>query len=322
MSFVRMALLVGAMQVVSAAQDFTGRWGLTAFDRGQPKAWWLEVSPGQTGKGKFMGAPNGQVDELQDITVQNGELLFTEDKKGWRAPDGSENAVFTALLVNGQLEGVFSLGDAVKVKWTGKRAPVIPDQDDGSWREGTSIQLFNGKDLSGWRPLASVVVLARPRPVTLAESGWSAHDGILSTEGKGMSVATEGKFWNYLLHIEFRVSPGGNSGIGLRGRYEVQIINDDGRPVNGHSTGGVYGRLRASVNASKPAGEWQTYDIRLVGRWVTIVFNGIKVVDKGEIEGPTAIAIDSNEDDPGPLCLQGDHGAVDFRNIVLTPLVK
>jgi hypothetical protein len=108
----------------------------------------------------------------------------------------------------------------------------------------------------------------------------------------------------------------------LRARYEVQILDDYGRPANTHGNGALYSRILPSENASKPAGEWQTYDIRLVGRQVTVVLNGRKVIDKGEIEGLTAIASDANEGQPGPLILQGDHGPVEFRAIVLTPLVK
>jgi hypothetical protein len=322
MNVIRLAFLLGAIQFVAGAQNFAGRWDITAFDQDQPRAWWLEVTAGQPVRGRFTGAPGGQTEDIQDIAIQNDELRFAM-KKRWRAGDEPETGIFTARLVNGKLDGVFSLGNGTKLQWTGKRAPAIPDQDDGTWREAKPVRLFNGKDLSGWVPHGSPVVF-RPaaRPGDFNESGWSVQDGILSTQGRGTSLVTEKKFWNYLLHVEFRVTPGGNSGIGLRGRYELQIIDDNGRPVNGHSTGGIYGRILPAVNASKPAGEWQTYDVRLVGRWVTVVLNGTKLIDKGEIEGLTAIAIDSNEDEPGPICLQGDHGAVDFRNIVLTPLIK
>jgi hypothetical protein len=113
-----------------------------------------------------------------------------------------------------------------------------------------------------------------------------------------------------------------NSGIGLRARYEVQVLDDFGRPPNTHGNGALYARILPSENASKPAGEWQTYDIRLVGRQVTVVLNGKTIIDKGEVEGLTAIAIDSSEAEPGPIFLQGDHGAVEFRNLMVTPLVK
>ena len=113
-----------------------------------------------------------------------------------------------------------------------------------------------------------------------------------------------------------------NSGIGLRGRYEVQILDDFGKPANSHGNGGLYGRFTPAVNASKPPGEWQTMDIRLIGRVVTVTLNGRKIIDKAVIQGLTAIAHDCDEALPGPISIQGDHGAVEFRKLTLTKLVK
>ena len=118
------------------------------------------------------------------------------------------------------------------------------------------------------------------------------------------------------------VITGGSSGIGLRGRYEVQISDDIGRPPSAFSSGAVYGRLAPVINASRDPGEWQTFDIRLVGRQVTVSVNGVRVIDRQTIEGLTPIAIDANEGDPGPILLQGDHGTVEFRKVVLYPLNK
>jgi len=286
---------------------FAGRWNLTVFDRDHPRAWWLEVRDG--GEGAFVGAPNG-------------ELRFLL-RDGWSRSGEPADGLFRARLVNGRLEGVFSVAGESDLRWVGRRAPAAFEKDDGSRRETGPRRLFNGRDFSGWETRSSPVVfrpLAAPPPGSEA-SGWRIQEGLLSTSGRGVPLVTREQFRDFALHVEFRVAPGGNSGIGLRGRYEVQIIDDYGRPVTGHTTGGVYGRLRPSANAARPAGEWQGCDIRLVGRQVTVTLNGVRVIDKGEIDGPTAIAIDSDENQPGPICLQGDHGAVDFRNIVLTPLI-
>ncbi len=115
---------------------------------------------------------------------------------------------------------------------------------------------------------------------------------------------------------------GSNSGIGLRGRYEIQVLDDYGQPPNSHSNGSLYSRIAPSVNASKRPGEWQVYDITLIGRDVTVVLNGKKLIDRQVIEGLTAMGHDPNEGEPGPISLQGDHGPIAFRNILLTPLVK
>jgi hypothetical protein len=122
--------------------------------------------------------------------------------------------------------------------------------------------------------------------------------------------------------VDFRIIHNSNSGIGLRGRYEIQIQDDYGKPLNSHMSGALYSRVTPSVNACKPAGEWQSYDIRLVGRQVTVVFNGIKVIDKGEVEGLTAIAENADEGEPGPFILQGDHSYVEVKNFVVTPLTR
>ena len=318
MRLLQAAILVSMVPIISAGQDFAGRWDITVSDQGQTKAWWLELGPAGSGQGRFVGAPNGGVDELHDLTVKDGELHFTVQWE--RKPP--RNGVFTARLVDGKLQGDFTLEGKPRLTWTGRRSPVMADKDDGTWREGKPIQLFNRKDLSGWEPKHAPEVYTPPPPTDPAEWGWSAQDGLLSTRGRGTSLGTQAKFWNFVLHLEFRVGPRGNSGVGLRGRYEVQIMDDAGRAGTGHSTGSVVSHVPAPVNASKPAGEWQTYDIRLVGRQVSVVLNGTKLCDKADIAGLTAMAIDANEDEPGPLVLQGDHGAVDFRNIVLTPLIK
>lgn len=193
----------------------------------------------------------------------------------------------------------------------GGRAPVIDEKDDGTWVETIPIAVFNGKDLSGWHSDGKST-----------ELGWVVKDGLLSATGAASNLVSDQKFWNFKLHVEYRLQKGSNSGIGLRGRYEVQVLDDYGRAVDGHSSGALYSRIPPSENASKPAGEWQTCDIRLVGRSVAIAQNGKTVVNNGYIDGLTAIAIDADEGEPGPLVLQGDHGSVEFRQVVVTPLLQ
>ncbi|MDH5344763.1 MAG: DUF1080 domain-containing protein, partial [Gammaproteobacteria bacterium] len=113
--------------------------------------------------------------------------------------------------------------------------------------------------------------------------------------------------------------PGSNSGIYLRGRYEVQIQDDRGKALDPLRIGGIYGFIAPSANAAKAAGEWQTYDIRLVGRRVTVSLNGEEILRDREIPGITGGALDSDEASPGPLMLQGDHGPIEYRNIIITP---
>lgn len=146
------------------------------------------------------------------------------------------------------------------------------------------------------------------------------------TNSKGcVDIISEAKFMDFKLKLEFKMAEpavnGGqrsNSGVYLRGRYEVQIQDDFGKPAESHGAGGVYGFLTPTSNAIRKAGEWQTYEMTIIGRQLTVVLNGTTIIDRQEIPGITGGAIDSAEGTPGSIMLQGDHGKVWFRNVVLT----
>lgn len=288
---------------IAADDQFNGRWDISVPHEAKSRVWWLEISGAGTPnvKGKFVGFPGGDTNNIQTISIKNGELSFSFGR-------GDTHQQYTARLSGGKLAGTMRSGEQ-ELKWTGFRAPIINEKDDGSWHEGKPVELFNHKSLAGWHGL-----------VGGQELGWSVKDGLLASTGHANNLVSDAKFWNFKLHVEYNVGARSNSGIGLRGRYEVQILDDYGRPPQSHGNGALYSRIAPSVNASKPAGEWQTFDIRLVGRQVTVVLNDKKIIDKQEIEGLTAIASDSEEGKPGPIVLQGDHGPVEFRNIVITPL--
>jgi hypothetical protein len=283
-----------------ANSKFNGRWDITVTNEPQRRAWWLEVEGAETEhpKGKFVSAYAGDMNIIDEISIHGDELTFSFK------PRSGGPLVYKARLVGDRLQGTFR-----NLTWEGVRAPRIQETDDGTWKKGKPIELFNGKDFTNWKGL-----------IPNKELGWTVKDGILTNQPKANNLITEGKYWNYELHAEFRLGEHSNSGIGLRGRYEIQILEDYGRPPNTHTNGALYSRVPPRINASKPANEWQTYDIRIVGREVTVVLNGQKVLDKVEIEGLTAVAVDSNEGQPGPLILQGDHGSVEFRKLTLTPL--
>jgi hypothetical protein len=187
---------------------------------------------------------------------------------------------------------------------------VISDKDDGNWKPGHPVALFNGRDTSGWRQ----VVPDLP--------GWHVTDGSLTNNSGASDIVSDAKFWKFVLRAEYRYGAGSNSGIGLRARYEIQIHDNFGRPPDVHGSGAVYSRIPPSVNASKPPGEWQTLEVRLVGRTVTVRLNGTTVIDRAEVEGPTAMTTDPHEDQPGPITLQGDHGIIEFRRLDVTPLTR
>jgi hypothetical protein len=294
-----------ACTAIAADSAFNGRWDITVTNEPRLRAWWLEVEGAGTSSihGRFVGFPGGNMDPIQKIWVDGGALKFTFDN------NRGVHQEYTARLAGSRLEGTMKEG-ATERTWRGVRAPEIADRDGAAWREGKTVSLFDGKSLKGWRGQVPGQAL-----------GWMVEDGALKSTGHANNLETDGKFWNFKLHMEYRVGPKSNSGVGIRGRYEIQILEDFGMPPGTHQNGALYSRIAPRVNASKPAGEWQTYDIRLVGRDVTVVLNGEEVV-KGVIEGLTAIATDAAEAEPGPLVLQGDHGPVEFRNITLTALTK
>jgi len=306
-----------ALTCLAATEDqqFNGRWDIAVSGDARAKAWWLEVSGAgsEAVKGKFVGAPGGQLDDIPKITISDGEMRFSFERHYHRDQKQLERGLYWARLESGKLKGTFEIeGEpASYLEWTGVRAPALPDKDDGSWKRGDAVNLFNSRDLTGWQPL----VTSRP-------AGWSVKDTVLTNSPGATDLVSEKKFLNFDLHVEYLIGAHSNSGIGLRGRYEVQIFDDFGRPPSMHGNGALYSRIAPSTNASKMPGEWQTFDIRLIGRQVSVTLNGVKIIDKGTIEGLTAIAMDPNEAEPGPIVLQGDHGLVEFRKIVVYPLVK
>lgn len=290
------------LSVLWANPKFNGRWDITVTNEPRHRVWWLEISGAETAqpKGKFVSAYAGDMNVIDELEIRGDEITF-----GFR-PKNGQHPVYKARLVGDKLQGTFN-----QMMFTGVRAPRINETDDGKWKKGKPVAIFNGKDMAGLKAL-----------IPNKELGWEVKDGILVNKAGANNLITEAKYWNFELHVEFKLGPKSNSGIGLRGRYEIQILEDYGNPPNSHSNGALYSRVAPKVNASKPVGEWQTYDIRLVGREVTVVLNGQKVLDKVEIEGLTAVAVDANEGEPGPLILQGDHGSVEIRKLVLTPLTK
>mgnify|MGYP000860880008 CR=1 FL=1 len=293
---------------LAADADFNGRWNIhVQAPRG--RVWWLEVRGAGSGKieGAFVGVPGGQVDALKDARIENGQLVFS-----FQRPKVAQT--YKVRVRDGKLEGVREETQEGKetttLSFTGVPAPVIREHDDGTWRPGRKVALFDGKTTAGWRQ----IVPSAP--------GWYVENGLLKNNRRASDIATEQKFWNFEARFEYRYEKGSNSGIGLRGRYEIQIYDNYGKAPDMHGSGALYSRIPPRVNATKAPGEWQTMVIRLVGRDLTVTLNGTVVIDKGTVDGPTAITTDPNEDQPGPFVLQGDHGLVEFRTAEVTELVK
>lgn len=288
---------------VNPVQALLGRWDLTLKTPQREYPSWLELTE-QNGQLKALFVSRwGNARPLPKVEFANGRLTFVSPKQ---EEDRKDDMVFTGRLSGNRLVGTTTGPDGTPWQWTGVRAPSLKRAGTPHWSK--PVQLFNGKDLTGWHP-------SDPRL-----PAWKVENGTLISPGRGAELISNAKFQDFKLHVEFNCARGSNSGVYLRGRYEVQIEDDPVPEGPTMRTGGVYGFLAPSPEQPRRPGEWQSYDITLVGRVVTIAQNGHTIIDKQEIPGITGGALDSHEALPGPIYLQGSEaGHVSFRNITITP---
>jgi hypothetical protein len=284
------------------SEALLGRWDLVVQRGTQSSPSWLEVERSGTATlvGQFVGS-GGSARPIAKIELVDGTFRFAIPPQ-WES--NPRDITFEGRLEGDRITGTMTMGDGQKVTWSGTRAPRLRRARPPVW--GEPVTLFNGKSLDGWQPIGR------------RDSQWSAVGGILQNAKSGANLVTVQKFDDFKLHLEFRVPKGENSGVYLRGRYELQIDDAAGLEPSSHHLGGVYGFIAPSENAARAAGEWQSMDVTLVGRMITYELNGTTVISNREIPGITGGALDSAEAEPGPLLLQGDHGPVDYRNIVIT----
>ncbi|MFO0901213.1 MAG: DUF1080 domain-containing protein [Pirellulales bacterium] len=283
-----------------------GRWDLVVKGPAGEYPSWLEID--KSGTSTLVGSYVGQFGSARPISeVQvegDGRSFVIVVPPQWEKRE-------TDVTIRGRLDGETLSGEVTgdngeRLAWTARRAPALDRKPPVAW--GAPIELFNGRDLGGWKARTP----GKP-------NGWKVVDGVLVNAEPGNDLVSERKFEDFKLVAEFRYPPGSNSGIYLRGRYEVQIEDNAGREADSHLFGGVYGFLTPRINAARPAGEWQTAEITLVGRRISVSLNGEQVIDRQIIPGPTGGALDSDEGTPGPIMLQGDHGVVEFRKLVVMP---
>jgi hypothetical protein len=278
-----------------------GRWDTTVKGLDREYASWFEIKD-ENGEltGRFVGI-EGSARPLKEVRFNGKELYFRLPPQFEKH---TEDLVFKGKFEYGKIVGETNDSEGNWIDFIAFPAPKLKYREV-DW--GEPVNLIQD-DLSNWKLRFST-----------ESSGWKVEGGVLSNEPPSVDIITKEKFSDFKLHAEFRVPMNGNSGIYLRGRYEVQIADDYERELCDRSTGSIYGYLKPSRRMTKPVGEWNTYDIILIGRWVTIVFNGETVIDRQEIPGLTGGALDPSEGEPGPLMLQGDHKAVEYRNLILTP---
>ena len=292
----------GALASQQAEQPaIVGRWDITVQSPEGNYPSWLEVkrSGYRTLVGQYVGR-SGSARPISKVEFADGQFRFSIPPQ-WEQRE--TDITFEGKLDGDRLSGWTTDLSGKRLAWTANRAPTLRRATEPKWDK--PIALLNGTDLTGWH--------------AMGDNQWKVINGVLTNTKAGGNLVTNQTFTDFKLHAEFRYPKGGNSGIYLRGRHEVQIEDSAGQEPASVHLGGIYGFLIPNEDAAKKPGEWQTFDITLVGRLVTVTLNGRTIICSQEIPGITGGALDSDEAAPGPLYLQGDHGPVEFRNMILTP---
>ena len=236
-----------------------------------------------------------------------------------------------SMILEGEVCGDKLTGTITYLKGDGSADETKPQETFCGWRNppiepahtalakfGEPIDLL--KDgLDGWEQIEKE-----------GKFGWSFKDGVLSNKlglndkgewaGGGVNLKTKrSDFYDFNLEYDVRVPKNSNSGVYLRGRYECQVVDSYGKPVNEHNMAAYYGRVVPSEAAEKPAGEWQHVNVTVYKRHLTVILNGKKIIDNTPMVGITGGAIDADEFATGPIYLQGDHSDADYKNMILRP---
>jgi hypothetical protein len=285
----------------TADPTIEGRWDMTITIAGKELPSWLEVRHSGTHRliGQYVGA-SGSARPISKVNFSGGKMSFTIPPQ-WEPEDN--DIVVEGTLQDDKLTGTIIASDGKTYNWVGVRAPSLWRTTPPVW--GQPIKLFDGKNMNSWH--------------AMGENQWVVEDGILRSPKSGSNLVSNERFTDFKLHIEFKYPKGSNSGIYLRGRYEVQVSDNKGSAPLPDYFSAIYGFIAPTEMVAKDPGEWQSYDITLVGRIVTVVANGKTVICGQAIPGITGGAMDSKEGEPGSIMIQGDHGAVDYRNIIITP---
>lgn len=278
-----------------------GRWDITINMDGFSAPSWLEIykSGVRMLVGRFVGT-GGSARPISRIKLEDGKMSFSIPPQWENEPN---DLMVEGILQNNILKGIMTFPNGKTYQWTGKKAPLLHRDKKPVW--GKPIHLFDGANLNLWH--------------ATGKNQWKAESGLLRSPHSGSNLVTNQTFKDFKLHIEFRFPAESNSGVYLRGRYEVQIEDGDEPEPDNNQMGAIYGFLAPSEPLPRIPGKWQSYDITLTGRMVTVVANGKTIICNREIPGITGGAIDSDEGTPGPILLQGDHGPIDYRNIIITP---
>ena len=294
-------LTVGHAQ--KSRNPFVGRWDIVATPtQGDPYPHWMEITEKDGALDVYFQPRGGGA---KHISAKSDASHLTFSIAAGR--NGAADTVWDLTAAGDKLSGSQKRGDTVQAKLAAVRAPKLDRPMPKAWTNPEP--LFNGKDLTGWEPIGD------PK-----NSHWVVKGNELINEDHGANLKSTRKFDDFKLHFEVNCPEKGNSGVYLRGRYEIQVENEPaGTEDKFHMMGAIYSHVAPAVDAPRKPGEWETFDVTLVGRHVTIVRNGVKTIDNQEIPGTTGGALDSNEGEPGPFYIQGDHtGGLHYRNMTIS----
>ncbi len=300
-----LAALVPLLSLSQAKpRPFAGRWDFNLNAPGstaQRGAVWLGVTDKNGALEVWYQPTGGNVYQVKDFKASGAHLSLTLS-----AANAKSAALTWELDADGNaLNGTQTQGDR-KLTLHGVRAPELKRDPPKAW--STPEPLFNGKDLTGWEPMGDP-----------SRSHWTVKDGLLYNATRGANLRTTRTFTDFKVHYEVNCPDDANSGFYLRGRYEVQLEYEplDHNPPE-RRIGSIYGRIAPQPTVPRTPGAWETFDVTLVGRTVTVVHNGVTTIDRKEIEGITGGALDANEAEPGPFYIQGDHtGGLQFRSVTV-----
>ena len=301
------AMLAPALSQKHASDPFAGRWDLTITAGNTSYPSWMElVDEGATPAVRIVGR-TGSARSVQDVahffTPHSSQLSFTTTESFGGKPI---KVTWAMTVQDDKLTGKQHRADGIDYELAGVRSPALKRPVPAAWTKPES--LFDGKDLNGWQP---------DNP---SSNHWVAKNGELVNEQKGANIRSTRQLEDFKLHIEYNCPQDGNSGVYLRGRYEVQVEYEAAdKNDRYHGMGSIYGFLPPSMELPPRPGQWESFDITLVGRTVTVIRDGVTTIDNQEIPGITGGAIDSHEAEPGPLYIQGDHtGGMKYRNITIS----
>ena len=299
-SLILAVLLITPLLGQKAGNPLVGRWDFNLTARGGG-AVWLGISEKSGAFDVWYQPSGGNVYQVKDFKVNGSHLTIVMNP----AAGGRPAMTWELDAAGDKIAGVQKRG-ATTSALNGVRAPELKRSAPGAWT--APEPLFNGKNLDGWQPFGN------------PDSHWVVKDGLLVNEEHGANLKSVRTFDDFKAHYEVKCPDGGNSGFYLRGRYEVQIEYEplSANPVE-RRIGSIYGRIAPKPALPRTPGQWETFDVTLVGRTVTVAHNGVTTIDRQEIEGITGGAIDANEGEPGPFYIQGDHtGGLSFRNITVS----